>query len=338
MSPRRQSSSSTISVSSKTSSNSSADKKTKKLSNEVRLSAYGCTDVGVVRSNNEDNFLLSDLATGAQIAGEEINNQKISKRGTLLVISDGMGGAQAGEVASAMAVAAVRSELMKSVASRPVEEQLIKAVQRANYLIWRESQDNSAKSGMGATLTAALIRDGKAYIAEVGDSRAYLIRGDSILQVTMDQSLVELLILAGELSREEAEHAPIKNVILQAMGTQQEVKVALTGVDLRRGDYLLLCSDGLSNKVTETEMLKFTLKASSMEMACKQLIELAKRRGGEDNITVIIGQFEGDGLAPQIEEVDFENSVHSIVSFYPTPEEDTQTPEARTQPLSDPIM
>ncbi len=335
MSPRRQSS---IPISSTNSNHSNSDKKTKRLSNEVRLSAYGCTDVGVVRTNNEDNFLLSDLATGAQIAGEEINNQKISKRGTLLVISDGMGGAQAGEVASAMAVAAVRSELLKSVASRPVEEQFIKAVQRANYLIWKESQDNSSKSGMGATLTAVLIRDNKAYIAEVGDSRAYLIRGESILQVTIDQSLVELLILAGELSREEAEHAPIKNVILQAMGTQQEVKVALTGVDLRRSDYLLLCSDGLSNKVTEAEMLKFTLKASSMEMACKQLIELAKRRGGEDNITVIIGQFDGDGLAPQLQDTHFENSVHSIVSFYPTPDEDSQAPESRTQPLSDPML
>ncbi|MBL8194154.1 MAG: hypothetical protein JNM06_10225, partial [Blastocatellia bacterium] len=114
MSPRRLSSNSN---------NSGVDKKTKKLSNEVRLNAYGCTDVGVVRSNNEDSFLLSDLATGAQISGEEINNQKVSKRGTLLIISDGMGGAQAGEVASAMAVAAVRSELMKSVASRPAEEQ-----------------------------------------------------------------------------------------------------------------------------------------------------------------------------------------------------------------------
>ncbi|MFY9221075.1 MAG: Stp1/IreP family PP2C-type Ser/Thr phosphatase [Blastocatellia bacterium] len=325
MSPRRLSSNSN---------NSGVDKKTKKLSNEVRLNAYGCTDVGVVRSNNEDSFLLSDLATGAQISGEEINNQKVSKRGTLLIISDGMGGAQAGEVASAMAVAAVRSELMKSVASRPAEEQLIKAVQRANYLIWKESQDNSAKSGMGATLTAALVRDGKAYIAEVGDSRAYLIRGESILQVTIDQSLVELLILAGELSREEAEHAPIKNVILQAMGTQQEIKVALTGIDLRRGDYLLLCSDGLSNKVTEAEMLKFTLKASSIEMACKQLIELAKRRGGEDNITIIICAFDGEGLIPQSQDNHFERSVHSIVSFYPTVEEESVSPEAKTQPLS----
>ncbi len=329
MSPRRQSSNSN---------NSNAEKKTKKLSNEVRLSAYGCTDVGVVRTNNEDNFLLSDLATGAQIAGEEINNQKVSKRGTLLIISDGMGGAQAGEVASAMAVAAVRNELMKSVASRPAEEQLIKTVQRANYLIWKESQDNSAKSGMGATLTAALVREGKAFIAQVGDSRAYLIRGESIMQVTIDQSLVELLILAGELSREEAEHAPIKNVILQAMGTQQEVKVALTGIDLRRGDFLLLCSDGLSNKVTEAEMLKFTLRASSIEMACKQLIELAKRRGGEDNITVIICGFDGEGLAPQLPEADFDDSVHSIVSFYPTPEEDTISPESKTQPLSDPTF
>src|SRR5437773_1534639 len=110
-------------------------KSIKKPSSEVRLSAYGCTDVGVVRTNNEDNFLLSDLATGAAIAGEEINNQRVSKRGSLLVISDGMGGAQAGEVASAMAVAALRNELIKAPATRSAADQLIKAVQRANFLI-----------------------------------------------------------------------------------------------------------------------------------------------------------------------------------------------------------
>lgn len=311
----------------------------KKTSSEVIISAYGCTDVGVVRTNNEDNFLISDLSSAVEEATEELTNQSVGKRGSILVISDGMGGAQAGEIASAMAVAALRTELIKSVVSRPAGDQLIKAVQRANYLIWRESQENPSKSGMGATLTAALVRDGKAYIAEVGDSRAYLIRSNEIVQITIDQSLVELLILAGELSREDAEHAPIKNVILQAIGTQPEVKVALTAVDLRRGDYLLLCSDGLSNKVTETEMLKFTLRASSIEMACKQLIELAKRRGGEDNITIIVAQFEGDGLAPQVEESNFNSSIHSIVSFYPTVEEpDDEVREAKTQPLIDPTQ
>src|SRR5262249_49144433 len=152
--------------------------------------------------------LLSDLSNGALVS-EEINNQRISKRGSLLVVSDGMGGAQAGEVASAMVVSILRSELLKSAASRPASEQLTKTVQRANFLIWREGQDNPTKSGMGATLTAALVRDGKAFIAEVGDSRAYLIRSNSIIQVTIDQSLVELLVLAGEISREEAENAPI---------------------------------------------------------------------------------------------------------------------------------
>lgn len=314
---------------------SSGEKKTiKKSTGEVRVTAYGCTDVGVVRLNNEDNFLISDLTASAAV-GDELINQRVSKRGTLLVISDGMGGAQAGEVASYMAVSSLRAELLKSIASRPAAEQLIKAVQRSNYLIWRESQNNAAKSGMGATLTAALLRDGKAFIAEVGDSRAYLIRSGTIVQVTTDQSLVELLILAGEISREEAEHAPIKNVILQAIGTQPEVKVELLSIELRRGDYLLLCSDGLSNKVTEAEMLKFTLKASSIEMACKQLIELAKRRGGEDNITVIIGQVDGEGLPPQEDDANFYNTIQLLASFYPTEDPD-DSKEAKTQPLTDP--
>ncbi len=313
--------------------NGSTGEKRPKKSNEIRLSAFGCTDVGLVRNNNEDSFLLSDLASSSDQT-DEFNNIKLGKRGGLFVVSDGMGGAQAGEIASQMAVTVLRSELRKALAARGAteissHEQLARAVQRANFMIWSESQNHSSKSGMGATLTAALVRDGKAFIAEVGDSRAYLIRSGSIIQVTTDQSLVELLILAGELTREEAENAPIKNVILQAMGTQPEVKVALTSVDLKRGDYLLLCSDGLSNKVSEAEMLKFTLRASSLEMACKQLVELAKRRGGEDNITIIIAHLDGDGLEDSNPGAQIENSINLLASFYPT-EEDNR----KTKPLS----
>lgn len=312
--------------------NGSASEKRSKKSNEIRISAFGCTDVGLVRSNNEDSFLMSDLASSSET--DELNNIRLGKRGGLFVVSDGMGGAQAGEIASQMAVTVLRSELRKALAARGASEtssheQLAKAVQRANFMIWNESQNSASKSGMGATLTAALVRDGKAFIAEVGDSRAYLIRSGSIIQITTDQSLVELLILAGELTREEAEHAPIKNVILQAMGTQPEVKVALTSVDLKRGDYLLLCSDGLSNKVSEAEMLKFTLRASSLEMACKQLVELAKRRGGEDNITVIIIHLDGDGLEDSNPVAQIEQSINLLASFYPT-EEDNR----KSKPLS----
>jgi PPM family protein phosphatase len=295
--------------------------KASKASPDIRISVYGCTDVGMVRTNNEDNFLVSDLSAGAKPT-EALQDKKISKRGGLIAVSDGMGGAQAGEVASEMAVHTLRTEMMKSVSSRPADEQLVKSVQRANYVVWQESQDNLSRSGMGATLTAVLIRDGKAYVAEVGDSRAYLIRSEQIMQVTIDQSLVELLILAGELTREEAEHAPIRNVILQAIGTQPEVKVALTTIDLRQSDYLLLCSDGLSNKVTDGELLKFTLKSNNLEDACNQLVDLAKRRGGEDNITVVLVAVNGEGLAPQDNTADFRNSVKSVISFYPTLDEE----------------
>ncbi|MCS6886066.1 MAG: Stp1/IreP family PP2C-type Ser/Thr phosphatase [Acidobacteriota bacterium] len=300
----------------------------KRKSNEILLSAYGCTDIGLVRANNEDSFLLADLSSSSECV--EMNNVRLGKRGGLFVVSDGMGGAQAGEVASQMAVMLLRSELRKAFAARgaseiPSHEQLIRAVQHANFAIWNESQSSSSKSGMGATLTAALVRDGQAFIAEVGDSRAYLIRSQSIIRLTTDQSLVELLILAGELTREEAEAVPIKNVILQAMGTQPEVKVAVTKVDLRRNDHLLLCSDGLSNKVSEAEMLKFTLRASSLEMACKQLVELAKRRGGEDNITVIIARVDGEGLEACNPNARIEHSISMLSSFYPTEEDNLKT-------------
>jgi len=147
---------------------------------------------------------------------------------------------------------------------------------------------------MGTTLTAAIISNGVAYIAQVGDSRAYLLRGKDITQITKDQSLVQRWVDAGILEPEEAQTNPYRNVLTQSIGNGPAVKVALTEFPLYRNDYLLLCSDGLSNKISLQEMRQAVLKSNSISETCRKLIDEANRRGGEDNITVIVARFDGD--------------------------------------------
>ncbi|MEW6733237.1 MAG: Stp1/IreP family PP2C-type Ser/Thr phosphatase [Acidobacteriota bacterium] len=259
----------------------------------------GFTDVGLVRSNNEDNFLIVDLTTGRGFLIPQRISHKAEENRLLLAVSDGVGGANSGEVASSMAVHSMRVELLRRTnASVTPFDRLVQAVEKANALIWAEGQSNPERRGMGATITAALIEKNVAYIAEVGDSRGYIIHAGRIKQITTDQSLVSILVSRGLMTAEQAETAPGRNIILQSLGCQQEVKVAVTSLELTAGDYLLLCSDGLSGKVKDEEMLTHVQNNPSPEEACKQLIELAKQRGGDDNITVIITKFEGLGLKP----------------------------------------
>jgi serine/threonine protein phosphatase PrpC len=259
----------------------------------VSLSAR--TDVGRQRAGNEDSFLVSDL-TGADSGLDPGETQHtIGERGSLLVVSDGMGGAAAGEIASEMAVTTVRDALVDLPLDLEVSDRLILAAQSANGKIWSHAQENPELTGMGATLTAVLVQDNEAYIAQVGDSRAYLMRREEIKQLTKDQSLVQLLIEAKMIEPENSSRVP-QNVIMQALGTQPEVRVTVTSVQLSSQDGLLLCSDGLSNKVTENEMLETVRGASDLGAACTRLVDMANERGGEDNITVIIARFDGDAL------------------------------------------
>src|SRR5262245_23209013 len=170
-----------------------------------------------------------------------------------------MGGAAAGDIASQLGIDTLFAELVKGVnngarSGMAMPDMLKTCVEKSNLRLWEESQLNIDYRGMGTTLTAALISKQTVYIAEVGDSRAYLIRSKRIEQVTKDQSAVQLLIDLGRLTKEQAETAPNRNIILQALGVEPSVQVALTKVELRRGDFLLLCSDGLSNKVGDEEI------------------------------------------------------------------------------------
>jgi serine/threonine protein phosphatase PrpC len=169
---------------------------------------------------------------------------------------------------------------------------------------------------MGATLTALFVHDKAAYVAEVGDSRAYLLRGGNIVQVTRDQSYVQLLVDSGAMSAAQAKQSDLCNIVLQAMGLKPEVSVALGRLDLRQRDCLVLCSDGLSNKLSADEIRQVILTSARLDVACARLIDEAKRRGGEDNITAIVAGVDGD-LPPIVTGERISGAVLVIREFQP---------------------
>lgn len=261
----------------------------------VNLRVFGRTDIGRVRKNNEDAFVVADLMQAQAIhALDQAIALNVDVRGVLLAVSDGMGGAQAGEVASAMTLHCLRAE-MPAGEGGTAEAALTASVEKANQTVYQTATETGRK-GMGATLTAVLIHGMRAYVAEVGDSRAYVLRRSRFCQVTHDQSYAQLLVDAGTLTREQAETFQYKNVIMQAIGTKPNVVVALNRFTLRQGDRILLCSDGLTRKVTDEEIHGILQASPSLELACSQLIELANTRGGEDNITVVLAELGGEGL------------------------------------------
>jgi PPM family protein phosphatase len=262
---------------------------------DISVSVFARTDTGMKRAGNEDAFLVADLTTGNVGLGAKMSTHRVGERGSLMVVSDGMGGAAAGEIASAMAVKTIRDALMEDCPCDGISDQLKLATERANERIWGYSKENRKFAGMGATLTAVLVHNTFAYVAQVGDSRAYLIRGDQVKQLTKDQSLVQLLIDSGSIQPEQAHSVP-QNVVMQALGTSETIEVAMASVELYKDDLLLVCTDGLSNKVAAEEMSKTVSESESLNMACRRLVELANERGGEDNITVIAARFDGEAL------------------------------------------
>lgn len=274
----------------------------------VVVSTAAQTDVGKVRQNNEDNFLIADLTRGEYRTATELASLvspvmsiEIGQHGYVAAVSDGMGGALAGEVASQMAVQSVRAYLHKFQSipeyhSLPFSEQFRLALEQTNKLIHRRSQSSPKFSGMGATFTGLAYYQGCVYLAQVGDSRAYVIRGHHIAQATKDQSLVNQLIDAGYITEEQAQDHIYKNVILQALGAQPDTVVVVDRLTVYRGDVILLCSDGLSNKVHGAALAEAVTSAADLDQACRMLVAMANERGGEDNITVVLCRFSGDGL------------------------------------------
>jgi PPM family protein phosphatase len=265
--------------------------------------------VGKAREHNEDSFLVADLTKRNASLQPEVREHEVGRRGTLLMVADGMGGAAAGEVASEMATTTVYTHMVSQWGSdQEVTEQrfayrLKEAVEMANQQIHEYAKAHLEVRGMGTTTTAAGVFQGALYLTQIGDSRGYLIRQGKIAQITKDQSLMQRLVDAGELTEEEAAVSERRNIILQALGPDPHVKVDLTRQELCRGDTLVMCSDGLSGLVKKEEILTTVTQATDLVTACKELIALANARGGPDNITCIVARFGGglpepDGSEP----------------------------------------
>lgn len=305
----------------------------------LNVEVHATSHVGRVRKGNEDNYLVLRLAdakkwTSRQDAGDavvESQEFEVDDEGLILAVSDGMGGALAGEVASKMAVETVGDTLTEADPDKTVSPddfgdtlvgRLYDSIVYANHKIHQKGREPEFQ-GMGATFTGVGITNGAVDLVQIGDSRTYLIRNAKIYQVTKDQSLVQQLIDSGQISAEEAETHALKNVILQALGAQNEIYPVAARLIPQRDDILIICSDGLSNKVDGVDMQKIVFdNLEDLQAAAKALVDTANERGGEDNITVIIAKLTGSSLEePTEDEIRLESI--SPESIHDTAEQDT---------------
>lgn len=240
------------------------------------MEAWGLTDLGNVRQQNQDFYEILTLE------GQQ----------TLLVVCDGMGGAKSGNVASKLAaevfVGEVRRTARPDMSAKQIETMLRSAVELANRAVFEQSKVSSDFEGMGTTLVAAFLTPKMAVIANVGDSRAYIFDKEGIRFVTVDHSLVELMVQRGDITREQAKNHPGKNLITRAVGTEAKVSADIYRQNLRPGDAILLCSDGLSNEMADQEILFEVVHGVRKEGCCQRLLDIAKGRGAPDNVTVVL--------------------------------------------------
>ena len=244
------------------------------------MRSYCLTDVGKLRNINQDFVYASD--------------QSVGNLPNLLIVADGMGGHNAGEYASRYAVEAMVDHIGKAEEKGPVPL-LSGAVRAANEAVLQRSVSDKAMEGMGTTVVAATVVDECLYIANVGDSRLYII-DDGIEQITRDHSLVEEMVRAGEIARSSARTHPDKNVITRAVGLRKKLKADYFDVSLNPADLLLLCSDGLTNMVDDEDILRIVKGAASIEEAAQELVDTANRNGGSDNISVILARPDVNGV------------------------------------------
>jgi protein phosphatase len=231
----------------------------------VSVNAFGLSDPGRRRRGNEDSFVCEP---------------------PLFAIADGMGGAQAGEIASRIAATALREETADGLST---EERIVALVREANRRVFESAHEDRSRSGMGTTVTVAVVEGERVTFGHVGDSRAYLLRDGSLEQLTDDHSLVADLVRSGKLSPEEADAHPQRSVITRAVGTEPDIDVDTFAVDAQEGDLFLICSDGLSDMVDDTRVREIVAGARpDLQRAARELIEAANRGGGEDNITVVL--------------------------------------------------
>ena len=240
------------------------------------MQSWGLTDPGCVRPQNQDTFAIEQL-----------------DRNTLLcVVCDGMGGAKSGNIASSLAadvfVQEVRRSWTSSMQQEQINQMLHSAVKLANFTVFDQAQQFEEFDGMGTTLVAVLLRNRRATVVHVGDSRAYRVNSDGIWQMTRDHSLVQMMVERGELTQEMARTYPGKNFITRAIGTEPIVMCDISHLELSKGEFVLLCSDGLSNVLDDQEILFEVVHGVNKKDCCQRLLEIAKKRGAPDNVTVIL--------------------------------------------------
>jgi len=268
----------------------------------IKVEVFAKTDLGKTRDHNEDRFLVADLTRREASLLPTVRAHEIGERGSLFVVADGMGGAAAGELASQMATDTIYQQMVRAwgtdreLTAQRFAYRLKEAVEVANEQIHAYAAQHPEVRGMGTTTTAVGVLGDHFFLSQVGDSRAYLIRNGLAVQLTRDQSLMQRLVEAGELTEEEAARSERRNIILQALGPDARVKVDLTHQEVRKGDILALCSDGLSGQVKKDEIAAVTTREPDLQAACDRLIALANERGGPDNITVVLARFDGEGL------------------------------------------
>lgn len=232
------------------------------------MKAVGNCVIGMRRTNNEDAIY--------------INEQK-----NLYLVADGMGGCNAGEVASSTAISAF-VEAMENAENGETLDKMMNAVVECNKKVYQKSRENIEFLDMGTTLVAVTIENGKMFVVHVGDSRVYLFRENNLQQITTDHSYVMELVKIGSITREEAEVHPKRNIITRAIGIREDVEADTVIEDIKQGDKILLCTDGLSNMVSKAEMAKILIEQCSTEEKVKKLIALANEKGGLDNISLIL--------------------------------------------------
>ena len=240
------------------------------------MQCWGLTDPGCVRKQNQDAYRM----------------ERLDRNNLLCVVCDGMGGAKSGNIASTLAVEVFVEEIRRcwkpGMDAEKTDQMLRSAVKLANFTVFDQAAQFEEFDGMGTTLVAALVRGKKATVVNVGDSRAYGIGRDGIRQITKDHSLVQMMVDRGELTPEVAKSYPGKNFITRAIGTEPLVMCDIFHRDMNKGDFLLLCSDGLSNLMDDQEILFEVVHGVNKQHCCKRLLNIAKNRGAPDNVTSIL--------------------------------------------------
>jgi protein phosphatase len=272
------------------------------------IHAAALTDIGQRRSHNEDYFAIVDLDGQGPGVSSPARERTLAGRGAVLVVADGIGGAPEGEVASEMAANVIQFQLTGDAlpdAAEPPGERLRRAIEAANHEIHAYARTHDLR-GMGTTLTAVAIADGRLDVGHVGDSRAYLLRGGTVEQLTRDHTLAQYLVELGRITPEDAAASEQRHVLIQAIGPMPEVIVEVASRPVEGGDVLVLCSDGLWEYLDAEELGGVVASAPDLASAAQRMVALANERGGADNITVVLARvtapasrgslaFPGDG-------------------------------------------